>query len=374
MILFFSIAQTVAGQDASGDAVVAERDLAALRERLQQVEKDLGRRSLERDQAQIELREAERSESEVRRELKKIGLELGAARARLDVLQRRAIETRAELSSHVASLEKELRRAYILGRDDWLRSVLSEQDPVAVGRQLVYSSYFARERNALAETVRASLDELDATLSSLEEEKRRLAEIQERESERLANLGTLRKNRSTTLVELNKDIATDSAKLGRLRAEMAELQSLVDELTRVLSTMPIGDAEPFEGVRGRLAWPTDGRIMRRFGQSRADGRLKWDGVLLAADAGKDVRAVHHGQVVYADWLQGMGLLVIIEHGNGYLSLYGHNQDVVADIGEWVSTDTVIAHVGDSGGMATPGLYFQIRKNGKPVDPAGWMHK
>ena len=114
--------------------------------------------------------------------------------------------------------------------------------------------------------------------------------------------------------------------------------------------------------------------MQRFGQPRADGRLRWNGVLLAAGAGEDVRAVHHGRVVYADWLQGMGLLVIIEHGDGYLSLYGHNQDVVAEIGEWVTPGTVIAHVGDSGGQATPGLYFEIRKEGKPVDPGGWIRK
>jgi septal ring factor EnvC (AmiA/AmiB activator) len=159
-----------------------------------------------------------------------------------------------------------------------------------------------------------------------------------------------------------------------MRGEMAELQSLVDELTRLLTSLPISDAEPFAKTRGRLEWPTDGRIMQRFGQSRADGRLRWDGVLLAAGAGEDVRAVHHGRVVYADWLQGMGLLVIIEHGNGYLSLYGHNQDVIAEIGEWVTPGAVIAHVGDSGGRAIPGLYFEIRKDGKPVDPDGWMHK
>jgi septal ring factor EnvC (AmiA/AmiB activator) len=356
------------------DAALAERDLADLRDRLQQVERDLDLQSQERDQAQRDLREAEGAESGVHRRLNKIDAELGATRERLRVLQHRADETRAELSLHVASLEQELRRAYILGRDDWLRAVLSQQDPVAVGRQLVYSSYFARERNALVDTVRADLDELDTTLSSLDVEKQRLAEIQVRERERLAELGALRENRSAALIQINQGIATHSEKLERLRVEMAELQSLVDELTRVLTEMPIGDAEPFAKTRGRLEWPTDGRIMQRFGQPRADGRLQWDGVLLAAVAGADVRAVHHGRVVYADWLQGMGLLVIIEHGNGYLSLYGHNQDVITEIGEWVTPDTVIAHVGDSGGQAVPGLYFEIRKNGKPVDPDNWIHK
>lgn len=376
LVLFFALSvAALAGDDnPPGDAALAERDLADLRERLQQVERDLTRQSQQRDRAQQDLRNAERSESGVRRKLKSIDAEISAARERLGVLQLRADETRAELSLHVASLKQELRRAYILGRDDWLRAVLSQQDPVAVGRQLVYSSYLARERNALVAAVRADLGALDAMRASLDEENRRLGEIQVRERERLVELGMLRRDRSTALVAINHDIATRNEKLERMRGEMAELQSLVDELTRVLTSLPIGDAEPFARTRGRLEWPTDGRIMQRFGQPRADGRLRWDGVLLAADAGEDVRAVHHGRVIYADWLQGMGLLVIIEHGNGYLSLYGHNQDVVAEIGEWVTPGAVIAHVGDSGGRTVPGLYFEIRKNGKPVNPDGWIRK
>ena len=374
-LFFLVFAAALAADDApSGDAALAERDLAELRDRLQQVERDLNEQSQQRDRTQRDLREAERSEAGVRRKLEKIDTELAATRNRLGELQQRADETRAELSLHVASLEQELRRAYILGRDDWLRAVLSQQDPVAIGRQLVYSSYLARERNVLAEVVRADLKVRDATRALLDEENKRLAAIQAQERERLTELKALRQDRSVALVRIDQGIATRSAKLEQMRAEMAELQTLVDELTRALVSLPISDSEPFADTRGRLEWPTDGRVTQRFGQPRADGRLRWEGVLLAAVAGEDVRAVHHGRVIYADWLQGMGLLVIIEHGNGYLSLYGHNQDIVADIGEWVAPGGVIAHVGDSGGQATPGLYFEIRKDGKPVDPNSWIRK
>jgi len=361
-------------EPASGDAALAERDLAALQEKLQQVEQDLSRQARKRDQAQHDLRQAERSAAEVRQSLGLIDAELGATRERLDVLQRRAAKARAELSVQMAGLERELRRAYIMGRDDWLRGVLSQQDPVMIGRQLVWSGYLARERKELAAQVRDALAALDQARASLDEENERLADLQRRERERLTELEALRRDRSAALARIDQGIATRSEKIDKMRGELAELQSLVDELTRVLTDLPMGDAEPFARARGRMQWPTAGRITQHFGQPRAGGRLRWNGVLLAGQAGQDVHAVHHGRVVYADWLQGMGLLVIIEHGNGYLSLYGHNRDIVTEIGDWVTPDSVIAHVGDSGGRDVPGLYFEIRKAGKPVDPEDWIGK
>lgn len=372
--LFCGPSLSVADSEASGDAVLAERDLAELRERLQQVERDLGRQSQQRDTAQLALRKAERSESGVRRRLEAIDTEVKETRQRLGVLQARADETRAELSGHVDSLARELRRAYIVGRDDWLQAVLSQEDPAKIGRQLVYSSYLARQRSELTLAVRADLDVLDQTRVALDAENQRLAQAQARERDRLAELETLRQDRSVALVKIDQGIATGSAKLDRMRAEMAELQTLVDELTRALTSLSMGGGEAFAKTRGRLEWPVDGRVEQRFGQPRAGGRMRWDGVLLAAGAGADVRAVYHGRVIYADWLQGMGLLVIIEHGDGYLSLYGHNQDILADVGEWVGPDAIIAHVGDSGGRSTTGLYFEIRKDGKPVDPGAWVRQ
>ncbi len=154
----------------------------------------------------------------------------------------------------------------------------------------------------------------------------------------------------------------------------------VDSLTGAtpIGAMPFNESQtfttPFVNRKGQMTWPTDGRLLRKFGESKADGRLRWDGVLLATGAGSEVLAVHHGRVVYSDWLPGMGLLVVLEHGDGYLTLYGHNQDLIMEVGEWVTPGTVIAHVGDSGGQPVPGLYFEIRKNGAPVNPSHWVGK
>ncbi|MBT8443498.1 MAG: peptidoglycan DD-metalloendopeptidase family protein, partial [Gammaproteobacteria bacterium] len=265
-----------------------------------------------------------------------------------------------------------VRTVYMIGRDDWLRSVLSQQDPAEIGRQLVYHSYVAKHRSKLIDSVRADLERLATAEASLRDERARLEETQASERARLAELSSLRENRKLALAKINDGIASRNDQVDRLQMEAEDLEVLLAELTRALANLSIDGAVPFADRKGQMQLPTAGRIMRTFGQSRADGRLRWDGILVGASAGEEVRAVHYGRVVYADWLPGMGLLVVLEHGDGFLSLYGHNQDVMADVGEWVDPDTVIAHVGDSGGQASSGLYFEIRKDGAPQNPARWL--
>ena len=174
------------------------------------------------------------------------------------------------------------------------------------------------------------------------------------------------------LSKISDSIDSKDDQIGKLQAQAKDLTELVERLARVLPQMPDVDAEPFAGKTASLSWPAQGPVLKSYGQSRAGGELKWNGVLLGAPAGSEVRAVYHGRIIFSDWLDGMGLLTIIEHGDGYMSLYGHNQDLLKDVGEWVSPGEPIAHVGDSGGQAQAGLYFEIRKDGEPVNPRNWI--
>ena len=133
----------------------------------------------------------------------------------------------------------------------------------------------------------------------------------------------------------------------------------------------IADSEPFEDMRGRLPWPVNGDLLASFGSVRGGSGLPRQGALIAAATGQPVRAVHRGRVAYADWLRGFGLLLIVDHGDGFMSLYGHNETLVRDTGDWVESAEIIATAGDSGGYAEPSLYFEIRRDGKPVDPGRW---
>jgi septal ring factor EnvC (AmiA/AmiB activator) len=139
-----------------------------------------------------------------------------------------------------------------------------------------------------------------------------------------------------------------------------------------MAGLPVDTDEPFAASRGKLAWPVQGRVTGNFGQMRGAGPVRWNGVLLEAAAGTPVRAVHRGRIAFADWLQGLGLLIIVDHGGGYMSLYGHNEALLKESGDWVEPGEPIAQVGDTGGQARSGLYFEIRRNGEPVDPNPWI--
>jgi septal ring factor EnvC (AmiA/AmiB activator) len=360
------------GDAQTDDAVEAEQQLSEVRERIGKLERQIQKQASERSTTEQALRTAERGESGVRRKLDEIAKALGTTRERLAALESEIESIRAELAQRVDELAQQIRTVYMTGRDDWLRSVLSQQDPAEIGRQLVYHSYIAKHRSTLIDSVRADLERLAEAEASLRDERVRLEETQAAERERLAELSSLREDRKIALAKINDGIASRNDQVERLRMEAENLEILLAELTRALANLSIDGAVPFADRKGQMQVPTTGRIIRKFGQSRADGRLRWDGILVGAAAGEEVRAVHYGRVVYADWLPGMGLLVVLEHGDGYLSLYGHNQDVMADVGEWVDPDTVIAHVGDSGGQAASGLYFEIRKDGAPQNPSRWL--
>jgi septal ring factor EnvC (AmiA/AmiB activator) len=364
----------IADINESEQAAEAEQGLAEVRQRIADLEKETRKAVKRRGAAEQALRKAETSESKVRGQLKRVEDDVAAFRNRLTALRAEIEKTEKELTGHRTDLERQLRLAYVAGREDWLRAALSQRDPAEIGRQFVYASYFARQRSGLLAAVGAELQSLEESRRAVSREQTRLEETQRDERERLAELADARKGRRVALAKIDKGIESQSDQLERLRLEAEDFETLVADLTRLLANLPITGSTPFLTSKGRLDWPAQGRLIREFGQARADGQLRWQGVLLGASAGTEVHAIHHGRVVYSDWLPGMGLLLVIEHSDGYLSLYGHNQDLIMDVGEWVAPGAIVALVGDRGGQALPGLYFEIRENGRPVDPSDWIHK
>lgn len=353
------------------DRARAAQELEAVRDRIRSLQQELQQDGKRRSRAEKQLQEVEQAEQQTRKELQSIRGKSRVTRQREGELRNRAAEQQAAIDRQREALARQIRAAYINGDAEWLQVVLSQQDPAALGRRVTYYGYFSRARKQMIDELQQALQAIAETREQLAAELAQLRRLETEAADKLEDIANTRAERARLVARINADIASRDSEIAGLKEQEAELGRLVAALARKLPAMPDFDAEPFAGQAARLNWPADGPLLRTFGQTRA-GTLKWNGVLLGATAGSEVRAVYHGRVVFSDWLAGMGLLTIVEHDNGYMSLYGHNQDLLKEVGEWVLPGEVIAHVGDSGGQANAGLYFEIRKDGEPVDPRNWV--
>ncbi len=347
-------------------------ELEAVRERIEALQVELRNESSRKSRAEQALQEVEKAEQSARRQLQQTREKSAAAKRRETALRAEAEAQQAAIVVQQAALANQMRMAYINGDEEWLRVMLSQQDAAVLGRRMTYYGYLSRQRKAAIEQLRAALAEIAATQEQIEAEVQQLARLELQAADKLEDIANTRAERAELLARIRKGIATRDQEIAGLKNQEAELGKLMAALAKRLPAMPNVDAEPFAGQTRQLSWPVDGPVLKAFGQPRADGSLRWNGVLLGAKAGTEVRAVYHGRVVFSDWLAGMGLLTIVEHDGGYMSLYGHNQDLLKEVGEWVMPGEAIAHVGDSGGQVNAGLYFEIRKDGQPVNPRNWV--
>lgn len=350
----------------------ADADLQSVRKRIETLRKELEGQSRKRTSAERELAEVEKAEQQARRELDSIRTQLRKSQAKQAELQQQVDAQRAELQEQRAVLSQQLRIAYINGTEEWLRVALSQQDATAVGKRMTYYSYLSKQRSATIAKVNEAIVQIEQTQEEINAEMLRLADLESDAEEKVEEIAASRNERAALLKKISSSIESKDSEIDRLQAQADELTKLVKALARVVPQQLPANVKPFAGQAARLTWPVDGRMLKNFGAPRADGRLKWEGVLLGVPAGSAVKSVYSGRVVFAEWLAGLGLLAIIDHGGGYMTLYGHNQALLKDVGERVNTGDSIALSGDSGGQAVPALYFEIRKDGKPVNPANWI--
>jgi murein hydrolase activator len=348
-----------------------EAQLKAVQAEIARIQAKASRDQVETDKLSRMLRSAELSVGEARQALEGLRSErLDRARRRAELAAQKH-QREAQLSAERSALAGSLRAAYLLGRDEPLKLLLNQEDVGRAGRMFVYYSYFGRARADELGRIAADLRQLDQLDAQLATEEQHLTELESSRQSELNRLEAARAERRAALTSLQTQSRTRTQRLGRLEREQAGLESLVRELRRAIDRAPIDAHDAFSRLRGKLLWPVSGRIAASFGQARA-GAVKWDGVLIDTQLGAPVRAVYGGRVIFADWLPGLGLLMIIDHGDGYLSLYGHNERLYQSVGAQVAAGDAIAAAGDSGGSANPELYFEIRKGDRAIDPMPWF--
>ncbi|MDZ7645289.1 MAG: peptidoglycan DD-metalloendopeptidase family protein [Woeseiaceae bacterium] len=351
---------------------IKERELEEVRQRISELKQSMDARFAERDRVTGELQAAEIRIAEKRIELKELRRQQEVSERRKQELEAELARLQADLDREAEQLAAQVRAAYMSGGQERIKLLLNQQDPAALGRLLAYYRYLSDYRGDNISRMSAHLREVARVRAAVAEEEARLAQLARARYAELTELNEAQEERQALLVRLKERLAEEGAEVERLAAQEQDLARLIRELTSILSDYPITSEEPFSALKGRLTWPIAGRLLHDFGQPRAGGGLNWKGVVLAAPRGREVRTIYHGRVVFADWLAGMGLLVIVDHGEGFMTLYGYNESILASPGDWVAPGDVIATVGDSGGQQQASLYFEIRRGTEAVDPRGWV--
>ena len=352
-----------------------EAELKKVNSRIEKVRKSVNADIDKRDRLSAQLRDAELGVQAARRELEDARVQRIASQARLRELGREQALKEQELAAERGALAGELRTAYVNGREEQLKLLLNQQDPESFGRMLAYYGYFGRARAERIGSIRDKLEHLALLREKIAAETLRLEELEARQERELAALRGAQQKRGQAVAAIDQDIKSKGGEIRRLESQARGLEKLIADLRKALASKPVAKQAPFEPLRGKLPWPVqDGRVLARFGQPRAGGSLKWQGMLIGTERGARVRAPFAGRVAYADWLPGMGLMIVLDHGGGYLSLYGHNEEVFKKVGEPVSAGDVIGAVGDTGGHDQPALYFEVRRGREPVNPEIWLRR
>ena len=294
-------------------------------------------------------------------------------RAELRAAEERA---RAQLDSEREALAAQVRAEYLLGRSDELRLLLSQTNPAQVGRTLSYYGYFARERAARIVAIGTQEAHLQELLAGIDQQTDELKSLREEAGREVAGLERARQERAAALAAAREQVQSGHDELSRLHKQEQAVEALVADLARVLEDYPVDSHRHLVEPRGKLPWPVAGKMTVRYLETRTNGErtaVHPSGVLIEAARGAKVRAPLPGRVVYSDWLQGMGMLLIIAHADGFLTLYGHAEMLYKSVGDSVAAGDVIAGMSDAAGAA-PQLYFEIRRGRTPVDPRDWLRR
>lgn len=326
-----------------------------------------------RSELQQQLRESELEIGRIAGKIKTVSREIQSAQNKLKGLQKKHQQLLNAQQQQERLLSRQIRAAYSIGRQEYLKVLLNQEQPDRVTRALTYYDYFNRARTKQIESYRQTMTELEQNELAMQQQTQKLEQSKAQLEQRRTALNAGKQKRSKLLLRLEGNIASRDEELKKLLADRKRLEQLLEAVEQTLAELQLPDAAtPINQLKGRLPWPAQGKVARRFGSTDPLAKTRWNGILIAASEGEEVTAVHHGRVVFADWLRGFGLLIIVDHGKGYMSLYGHNQTLYKETGDWVSANQVIASVGSSGGRKNSGLYFEIRRNGQPQNPQQWI--
>ena len=366
LITFCLLVTTLCAAD---EKATAEQEIKSVKSRIETVQTRIRSAENEVEQMLSELRGYETSAGEISAALRRINSNIDSGQERLAALNGELDQHDKDLRREKEQLAAQVRARHRTGGNDYLKLLLNQEDPALFGRTLAYHDYYNRARTDRITAIRLAQERVRTLRETIETETQGLVSLRSGKESKLAELAGQRKAREQLLARSRRFIDDQDRQLQALLNTERELETLLNRLNRNVNVF--APEAPFASLKGKLHWPVHGKIVTRYGELKKGGKLKSRGITFAAAAGVEVHAISSGTVVFADWLRNLGLLLILDHGDGYMSLYGYNEVLLKQVGERVDRNNPIARTGDTGGQQRPGLYFEIRRGGNPLNPSLW---
>lgn len=370
-----ALASMLASAQTQGEQAAPEAQLATINSSISRIETWLSEARQQRSQEEAALDELNTRIDSLNDNIADNQREIDSLNSELSALDAREQSLLADSEAQRVIVARALRASYTSGQDSQLQLLLTQQDPATAQRMLVYFNAFNEERLQQIKRFQATLAQLGATRDDIAAARQTL-ELRNRDlSRQRQQLESGLEERRQLIASLNADMARRGTELEQLLEDRALLQELIEEINRIIVDIPSPEeAQPFANARGQLPWPLSGTLLASYGERYGGGNLQRQGIIIAAQPGSPVRAAHNGRVVFADWLRGSGNLVVVDHGNGYITLYAHLQDFNKNTGDWVNRGEALALSGADAGTGAPGLYFEIRQNSRTLNPAEWLEQ
>lgn len=351
----------------------ARRQIQAIDAELSALESRIAQQTSDRDRLQLELRDNDLAINRTSNNLRDVAQAINEKQRLLNDLEAETEKLDREASRVQASIERQIGTFSVLRQGGDLKILLGDGKPQEAARHLAYLSILIENQSEQIASYETTLLALDSNRRKTEETRQELVAQQKKLAQNRSVLMRQRDEQRAIVAAINASLEKDGARAAELQADSERLGELLKALALRLRDLDLRDGYAlFESLKGKLPRPIAEGSTTRFGDSKNRGDLAWQGWLMPAELGREVRAIHYGRIVYSDWLRGQGLLTIIDHGDGWMSLYGHNDSLTKEPGDWVQPGDIIARVGNSGGIDRSALYFEIRFQGNPVDPALWM--
>ena len=350
----------------SADLASRQSALKSIQAQINQQQNSLKDTAKQREKLVALLKSDEQAIAKAAQKVNQSQASLAAVNTKLRELDKQQVELASLKSTQQETLSKQLSSAYLAGNHDYTKMMLNQQNPATVERMLAYYLFLNNARMKGIKQLKQTSIDLDKVKQQQVASQQKLNALVIEQKKQAQQLSKEQGQRKQTLTQLQRTLSSKGAELEQLQIEEASLKRIVQQAMVASQANPTMDG--LANQRGKLKWPTKGRMSKRFGSSRS-GQIVWKGSVLAAPEGQNIHAVASGKVIYADWLRGFGMVLVIDHGKGYMSLYGHAQTLLKEPGDMVKSGDSIALVGSSGGQSEPGLYFEIRNKGKAVDPA-----